>query len=155
MHAFLLSLLDTRRIASYTLGPALQTASQADVAAYSDAFRDFAVTGYDAMLGSYSGETLRVTGAAQHGPGDFVVTAQVIDPSGAANGKTPPEVDFRIFEENGKFFIADINVGGVWLAPAERNDIQGFLKQHNGDMAALIAHLREMTAALQQSAPTG
>ena len=155
MHAFLLSLLDTQQIASYTLGPAQQTASQADVAAYSDAFRDFAVTGYDAMLGSYAGETLRVTGSVQHGSGDFVVTAQVIDPSGAANGKTPPEVDFRILEENGKFFIADINVGGVWLALAERNDIQGFLKQHNGDMAALIAHLKDMTAALQQNAPTG
>src|SRR5271156_4859243 len=139
MHAFFLSLLDTQRIASYTLGPAQQTASPADVAAYSDAFRDFAVTGYDAMLGSYTGETLRVTGSVQHAPGDFVVTTQVIDPSGVANGKTPPEVDFRILEENGKFFIADVNVGGIWLALAERSEVQGFLKQHNGDKAALIA----------------
>lgn len=155
MHAFLLSLLDTQRIASYTLGSAQQTASPADVAAYSDAFRDFAVTGYDAMLGSYAGETLRVTGSVQHAPGDFVVTTQVIDPSGVANGKTPPEVDFRILEENGKFLIADVNVGGVWLALAERSEVQGFLKQHNGDMAALIAHLKAMTAALQQNTPTG
>jgi len=155
MHAFLLSLLDTQRIASYTLGPAQQTASPADIAAYSDAFRDFAVIGYDAMVGAYSGETLRVTGSVQHGPGDFVVTAEVIDPSGTANGKTPPQVDFRILEENGKFFIADVNVGGVWLALAERNDIQGFLKQHNGDIAGLIAHLRDMTAALRQNTPTG
>jgi ABC-type transporter MlaC component len=155
MHAFLLSLLDTWRIASYTLGPAQQTMSQADITAYSDAFRDFMTTGYDAMLGSYAGETLRVTGAVQHAPGDFVVTTEVIDPSGAANGKTPSEVDFRILEENGKFFIADANVEGVWLALAERNDIQGFLKQHNGDMVALIAHLRSMTAALRQNTPTG
>ena len=155
MHAFLLSLLDAQRIASYTLGPAQQTASPADAAAYSDAFRDFMVTGYDAMLGSYAGETLHVTGSVQHGSGDFVVTAQVIDPSGAANGKTPPEVDFRILEENGKFFMADLNVGGVWLALAERNDVQGFLKQHNGDMTALIAHLKDMTAAMQQNTPTG
>lgn len=155
MHAFLLSLLDTQRIASYTLGPAQQTASEADVAAYSDAFRDFAVAGYDAMLESYTGETLRVTGSVQHGPGDFVVTAEVIDPARAANGKVPPEVDFRILEENGKFFIADVNVGGVWLALAERNDIQGFLKQHNGDLAGLIAHLKNMTEALRQNTPAG
>ena len=155
MRAFLLSLLDMQRIASYTLGPAQQTASQADIAAYSDAFRDFMIAGYDAMLGSYAGETLLVTGSVQHAPGDFVVTAQVIDPSGAANGKTPPEVDFRILEENGEFFIADVNVGGVWLALAERNEVQGFLKQHNGDMAALIAHLKDMTAALQHNTPTG
>lgn len=155
IHTFLLSLLDTQRIASYTLGPAQQTASQADIAAYSDAFRDFAVIGYDAMLRSYSGETLRVTGSVQHAPGDFVVTAEVIDPSGTANGKTPPEVDFRILEENGKFFIADVNVGGVWLALAERNAVQGFLKQHDGDMTALIAHVRDMTAALRQNTPTG
>lgn len=154
IHAFLLSILDTQRIASYTLGPALQSASPADVAAYSNAFRDFAVIGYDAMLGSYTGETLRVTGTVQHGPGDFVVTTEVIDPS-AASTKTPPEVDFRILEENGKFFIADVNVGGVWLALAQRSAVQGFLKQHDGDMAALIAHLKDMTAALQQNNPTG
>ena len=50
IHAFLLLILDTQRIASYTLGPALQTASLADVAAYSNAFRDGDVIGYDAML---------------------------------------------------------------------------------------------------------
>jgi ABC-type transporter MlaC component len=155
IHAFLLSILDTDRIASYTLGPAQQTASQADLAAYSDAFRDFAVIGYDTMLGAYAGESLRVTGTVQHGPGDFVVMTEVIDPSGTANGKTPPEVDFRILEENGKFFIADINVGGVWLALAQRSAVQGFLKQHDGNMAALIAHLRDMTAALRQDNPTG
>jgi phospholipid transport system substrate-binding protein len=155
IHAFLLSLVDTQRIASYTLGPAQETASPADIAAYSDAFRDFAVIGYDAMLGSYGGETLHVTGAVQHGPGDFVVTAEIIDPSGAANGKTPSEVDFRILEKNGKFLVADVNVGGVWLALAERNDVQGFLKQHNGDMAALIAHIKSMAAAMRQNVSTG
>ena len=129
--------------------------SQADIAAYSDAFRDFMVASYEAMLGSFAGQTLQVVGSVEHAPGDFVVTTALIDPSGSAKGKTPPEVDFRVLEENSQFFIADANVEGVWLALAERDDFEGFLKQHNGDVAALIAHLKEMTRALQLSIPTG
>ena len=92
--------------------------------------------------------TLRVTGATQHGPGDFVVSAELVDPSGSANGKAPPEVDFRIVDEGGQFFIVDASIEGVWLAVAEHDDFQGFLAAHNGDVGALTAHLKDMTAQL-------
>jgi len=152
IHAFLLSLLDTQRIALFMLGSAQSTASPDTVAAYVTACRDFMVANYDSKLGSYAGQTLRVTGAVEHAPGDFVVSAVLVDPSGAANGKTPPEVDFRILAENGSFSIVDASIEGVWLAIAERDDFQGFLSAHNGDVAALTAHLRDMTAQLDARA---
>jgi phospholipid transport system substrate-binding protein len=150
IHSFLLSLLDTQRVALFMLGPAQSTASPDAVSAYVEACRDFMVANYDSKLGNYAGQTLRVTGATQHAPGDFVVSAVVVDP--AANGKAPPEVYFRVVDEDGTFRIVDASIEGVWLAVAERADFQGFLSAHNGDVAALTAHLRDMTAQLNASA---
>ena len=148
IHAFLLSLLDMQRISLFMLGSAQATNPPAAVAAYTDACRDFMVANYDSKLGGYAGQTLRITGAIQHAPGDYVVSAVLVDPSGAANGKTPSEVDFRIVNEGGKFYIVDASIEGVWLAVAEHDDFQGFLSAHNGDVGALTAHLRDMTAQL-------
>jgi phospholipid transport system substrate-binding protein len=152
IHAFLLSLLDMQRISLFMLGSAQNTASPGAVAAFNDACREFMVANYDSKLGNYAGQTLRITGTVQHAPGDYVVTAVLVDPSGSANGKTPPEVDFRIVDEGGKFYIVDASIEGVWLAVAEREDFQGFLSSHNGDIEALTAHLKDMTAQLNATA---
>ncbi len=152
IHALLLSLLDTQRVALFMLGSAQSTASPDAVAAYTAACRDFMVANYDSKLGTYAGQTLRVTGATQHAPGDFVVSAVVVDPSGSANGKAPPEVDFRIIDDGGRFYIVDASIEGVWLAVAEHDDFQGFLNAHGGDVGALTAHLRDMTAQLNAQA---
>lgn len=152
IHALLLSLLDTQRVALFMLGSAQSTTAPDAVAAYTAACRDFMVANYDSKLGSYAGQTLRVTSAVQHGPGDFVVSAVLVDPSGSANGKAPPEVDFRIVEESGRFYIVDASIEGIWLAVAEHDDFQGFLNAHNGDVGALTAHLRDMTAQLNAQA---
>jgi len=149
MHNFLLSLLDTQRIAMFTLGAAQSSASPDQLAAYSDAFRDFMVANYDSKLGNYAGQTLRVTGTLQRAPGDYVVTTQLVDPTSA---KAPQEVDFRIVSAGGKLAIVDASYQGVWLAIAERDDFQSFLNMHNGDVAALTAHLKEMTAQLNATA---
>ena len=146
IHAFLLSLLDTQRIAMFMLGSAQSTASPDAIAAYVAACRDFMVANYDSKLGSYAGQTLRVTGATQHAPGDYVVSAVVVDPSNP--GKAPPEVFFRILDAGGKFYIVDASIEGVWLAVAEHDDFQGFLNAHNGDVGALTAHLKDLTAQL-------
>lgn len=146
IHGFLLSLLDIQRISLFMLGST--TASPASVAAYSDACREFMVANYDSKLGAYAGQTLRITGAVQHAPGDYVVSAVLVDPRGSANGRTQPEIDFRVLDEGGKFYIVDASIGGVWLAVAEREDFQGFLGSHSGDVDALTQHLKDMTAKL-------
>src|SRR6185312_11602531 len=60
---FLLNLTDLKRIALFTLGPAKRTASDADKTAFVNAVQDFAVSIYETRLGSYSGQTLKVTGS--------------------------------------------------------------------------------------------
>ncbi len=153
MHAFLLSLLDTHRIALYTLGDAKDRASPSDIAAYSDAFRDFMAASYESRLGGYEGQTLRITGSVEHAPGDYVVTTVLVDPSDQAGGQAPPEVDLRVVDEGGRFYVVDASIEGIWLAVAQHDDCVGFLQQHGGDVAALTAHLRDMTTQLLASTP--
>jgi len=70
---FLTGLTDIRRIALFTLGSARRTAAPADVDAFVNAFREYAVAVYESRLTQYAGQFLRVTGSSDVGPGDTVV----------------------------------------------------------------------------------
>ena len=144
---YLLSLMDLKRIALWALGPAAKTASPEDVDAFVDAFQKFTLANYESQLGAYSGQKITIADAVQHGPDDYVVTADVSDPQDPP-GTTPLGVRFRVVDEGGKYAILDASVEGVWFEIAQRDDIQGFLAQNSGDVKKLVEHLNAMTAAL-------
>lgn len=138
---FLVGLTDLRRIALYTLGPARRLATPAQQEAFVDAFRDYAFAVYGAEFSKYSGQTLKVTGSVERAPGDELVRTQLVDPN--AQGQEPIEVDFRVYGSKGHYSIVDIVVAGLDLAITEQEDFSAFLAQHNDDIRALIANLRE------------
>ena len=143
--SFLLGLTDLKRIAAYTLGPVKNSASPADLAAFEDAFRDYAFAVYETEFSKYSGQTLRVTGSVAHGENDWLVTTQLIDPH-AQSGQEPIEVDFRVFSNGGHFSVGDITVLGMDLAITEQDQFTSFLSQHNNDVKALTADLKQRAA---------
>lgn len=151
VRTFLLSFLDTHRIAMFALGSAQKTATPSDLAAYADAFRDFIVESYVSRLSGYTGQGLNVTGSTTNGPGDYIVSAVIVDPTDPP-GAQEPEVDLRVVDEGGKFFVVDAGIEGIWLMLAQRDDFAGFLAQHGGDVGALTAHLQQMTAKLNGTA---
>jgi len=57
---FMLALTDTKRIGAFTLGQYANSASKADVEAFSNAFTDYAVAVYESRLSKYKGQTLKV-----------------------------------------------------------------------------------------------
>ena len=139
---FLLKLTDLKRIADYTLGPAKNTTSPADLAAFEDAFRDYAFAVYEAEFTKYSGQTLKVTGSIERKPDDHLVTTVLIDPH-AKNGQEPIQVDFRIFGAPGHFTVGDIVVLGLDLAITEQDDFTSYLAEHNNNVKALTVNLRQ------------
>jgi len=139
---FLLGLTDLRRIALYTLGPARRTATPADQDAFVEAFRNYAFAVYEAEFTKYGGQTLRVTGSVPHGPGDELVRTVLVDPQ-ASKGQEPIGVDFRVYASGGHFSVVDIVVAGLDLAITEQEDFGAFLAQHNNDVRALTANLRQ------------
>jgi ABC-type transporter MlaC component len=145
---FLLGLTDLKRIAVYTLGPVKNTTSPADLAAFEDAFRDYAFAVYESEFTKYSGQTLKVTGSVQRKADDFLVSTVLIDPH-AEKGSDPITVDFRIFGTPGHFTVGDITVLGLDLAITEQDDFTSFLSQNNNNVKALTANLKERAARVR------
>jgi phospholipid transport system substrate-binding protein len=151
---FLTSLTDIRRIAVFTLGAARRTATPAETEAFVDAFRNYAVAVYESRLKAYAGQTLKVVGGREHGPGDFIVQTTLVDPTGRTEQQGEPiEVDFRVDNSNGRFVVIDVAIAGVWLALEERDQFTAYLEENNGNVAGLINHLNGLAARLRGGGP--
>lgn len=146
VHDLLLSIMDLKRIAHYVLGPAAQSAPPADVASFEQAFENFTLANYKSQIGAYGGQTLKVVGATAHAPGDYIVAADLFDPSDPP-GTPPTELHFRVLDEGGKFAIVDANVEGIWFEEAQHDDVQGYLAQNGGSVPKLVDHLNAMAAS--------
>ena len=138
----LLGLVNTKRIASFTLGQYVRSASQSDLDEFAAAFQDYSIAVYRSYLSRYAGQSLRVTGSSQRAPDDFIVTTVMVDPNDRS-GQRPLEVDFRVRTDSGRPELIDISVLGIWLALSQRDQFVAFLAQNRGDVKALTAHLRQ------------
>ncbi len=147
---FLLSLTDMKRIAEFTMGAARRTASDADKAAFTEVFKDFAIAIYETQLSKYSNQTLRITGSTPTGRGDTIVQTTLVDPN--ASSKQPLQVAFRVSETNGKMVVIDVSVLGIWLAIEERDQFSAFLGDNNNSVPALIGHLKQLTRDIRGGA---
>ncbi len=145
VRALLSKLLDTRKIGLFSLGAARASASPDDLNAYIAAFNTFMVESYVTRLDGYGGQTIKITGVIDHAPGDYIVTAVLVDPSAPAD-PDPIKVMFRVLEEGDHYAVVDASIAGVWLGLAQRDDFVGFLGQHGNSVPTLTAHLKEMTA---------
>ena len=144
---FLEGLTDLGRIAKFALGNARRGASDADVAAFDAAFRNYAYAVYQSRLSAYTGQSLKVTGSTERAPDDVIVKTMLVDAQ--RSGQQPLEVDFRVRSDTGRMAIVDVSIAGVWLAIEERDQFAAFLSQHNGSIPALVQHLNQLTAQLK------
>src|SRR5262249_39832726 len=110
---FLLSIIDTKRIALFTLGEYARTASKSDLDEFLDAYDDFAAAMYQGYFNWYTGQSLRVANSIARKADDVVVYADVINP----NGQRLFKVGFRVRKnEAQKDVVTDFQFEGVWLA---------------------------------------
>ena len=137
--SFLLGLTDAKRVALFLLGRYAEGASQDDLDAYVAAYQDYVLSIYQTYFQLYAGQTLRVISSRERAPGDFIVATNMVGQPNMAM-----EIDFRVRTDGAKPLLVDVAVAGVWLALAQRDQIQAVLAQNNGDIKALIAHLRGM-----------
>jgi len=137
--SFLLGLTDVKRVAVFLLGRYADGVPQADLDAYVTAYQTYVMTIYQSYFQLYAGQTLRVTSSRERAPGDFIVTTNIAGQSNAAMA-----IDFRVLTDQAKPVLVDVAVAGVWLALAQRDQVQAVLAQNKGDIKALIAHLDGM-----------
>jgi phospholipid transport system substrate-binding protein len=141
----LLSLVDVRRIALFTLGQYRRTAAPDDLEAFVTAFKNYATAEYQSYFAKYTNQTLKVTGSTVPSPTDFIVQTQLIDPS---SSQPPAEVDFRVRTDTGKPVLVDVAYQGIWLSLEQRDQFVSFLGQNNGNVKSLAAHLSDLAVTI-------
>ena len=145
----LLTLVDVRRIALFTLGQYRRSAPPDDVEAFVNAFKNYAAAAYQSYFAKYTDQTLKVIGSTQRSPTDFIVQTNLVDPS---SSQPPAEVDFRVRTDTGKPVLVDVAYQGIWLSLEQRDQFVAFLGQNNGNVRTLIAHLSDLAANLGKPA---
>jgi len=141
----LLTLVDVRRIALFTLGQYRRSAPPDDVEAFVNAFKNYAAAAYQSYFAKYTDQTLKVIGSTQRSPTDFIVQTNLVDPG---SSQPPAEVDFRVRTDTGKPVLVDVAYQGIWLSLEQRDQFVAFLGQNNGNVRTLIAHLSDLAANL-------
>ena len=141
----LLTLVDVRRIALFTLGQYRRSAPPDDVEAFINAFKNYAAAAYQSYFAKYTDQTLKVIGSTQRSPTDFIVQTNLVDPG---SSQPPAEVDFRVRTDTGKPVLVDVAYQGIWLSLEQRDQFVAFLGQNNGNVRTLIAHLSDLAANL-------
>jgi phospholipid transport system substrate-binding protein len=145
---FLLSIVDTRRVALFTLGGYTRMASESDINAFSAAYDDFVAAMYQGYFDWYTGQGLRVSNSAVRSQDDVVVYADIVGPNGARQFK----VGFRVRRNEGRQnIVTDLQFEGVWLALNQRADFTTFLQQHGGNFAALTTELGKRTQRFKEA----
>jgi ABC-type transporter MlaC component len=143
--ALLLSMVDVKRVALFTLGPYARNGSPEAIDQFDTAFADLLTEVYLRGLTSYT--ALTVTGSTQRSPDDVIVNVAA---QPAAGGPSPASIAFRVRRSNdGRHVVTDLQIEGAWLALVQRSEFLAFLQQHDGDIAALSTELRNRAARIR------
>ena len=138
--ALLKSIMDSKRIALFTLGVYARSAPPAQIEDFANAFSEFVTAVLQHDIAGNPGQTVTVTGSVARASDDVIVNAKLTG-SARANG-APIDLGFRIRkDDNGSDTIVDLEVAGVSMTLAQRSDFTAWLQQHNGNLSALTAEL--------------
>jgi len=131
-------------MARSALGAPARTASGADLAAFSTAFRGYLARKYGGLLFSdYDGGTVEVTGtrAVQS---FFVVESRAALRRRSGGRQEILRVDWHVSDRSGRDLFFNMVIEGVNLLTNERQEIGALLDQRRGDIARLARDLRGM-----------
>ncbi len=144
---FLLSIIDTKRVALFTLGSYARSASDGELAGFMAAYDNFVAAVYQGYFDWYKGQSLRVSSSIVRRDDDVVVYADVVSPDGGPQYR----VGFRVRKDEAhKNIVTDFEFEGVWLALNQRADFTSYLQQHGGNFATLSAELQKRTQRFKE-----
>lgn len=128
-----LSHIDTRAIAQFTLGRHGRTLPAADKARFAIAFEDFLRRQIEANADQFSGVDVNVINTAARNARDAIVTTEV------RNDRDSLRVRWRVIERGGKWSVVDLEVAGIWLAIEQRAQVAAILSRPGADIEDVIA----------------
>jgi phospholipid transport system substrate-binding protein len=104
-------------------------------------FQAYTVQAYADKLGRYGGAQFRVLGSQPVG-GEVVVSSEVMRSSGQ-----PVRMDWHLTDEGGQYKVTDVYVDQVSMKVTQRDEFASVIQRNGGRVDALLAQLRQKTAA--------
>ena len=133
------SSLDMNCIGQFVLGRYWRTATPEQRTAFIKVYRELNVKTWSARFDEFKGKSFVFTGTTPSSTAN-----QVFINSTVAMGEgEPAKVVWRVKQTGNDYKIVDIIIENVSLAITARNEYTAFIKNHNGDIDALIQDLQK------------
>ncbi|MEM9583867.1 MAG: ABC transporter substrate-binding protein [Pseudomonadota bacterium] len=127
---------DVNIIALTTLGAARRSASQAEVRAYTSAFRGYFTRKYGRRFNEFVGGEISVKGSRKSKRNIEVLSTAKL------RGRAPFNVNWLVSDRSGSPKIFNIIIEGVNTLTSERAEIGAMLDRRGGSVAKLTADLK-------------
>ena len=137
------SSLDLDVIGQFVLGRYWRTATPEQRRAFIKVYRELNIKTWSARFDEFKGKSFVFTGSTPS-----TSKNQVFINSTVSMGEgEPAKVVWRVKQSGNNFKIVDIIIENVSLAITARNEYTAFIKNHNGDIDALIKDLQQKVNA--------
>ena len=129
-----MSSIDLNLISKFVLSKAWKTASDEQKENYLIAFKEYFVNSYANKLDQYTGEKVDVIGSQE--AGKYVIVESNIIREGTDTLKI--NLKWRLLNKDNQIKIIDLNIEGISLVIAQREEFQSFLANNDYDLDKLI-----------------
>ena len=129
----ILSHIDTRAIASFTLGRYGRTLAPADKARFVNAFESYLRRQIEANAHQFSGVEVDVVDSQARNARDSIITTQV-----RREGEDF-KLRWRVIQRQGQWSVVDLEVAGIWLAIEQRAQVASILGRPGASIEDVIA----------------
>jgi len=129
-----MSAIDLNLISQFVLSKSWKTATDDQKERYISAFKTYFINSYANKLDQYSNEKIIVNGSEN--AGKYVIVDTNIIKEGTDTLKI--NLKWRLLNKNGDIKIIDLNIEGISLVIAQREEFQSFLANNDGNLDSLI-----------------
>jgi len=129
-----MSAIDLNLISQFVLSKSWKTATDDQKERYISAFKTYFINSYANKLDQYSNEKIIVNGSEK--AGKYVIVDTNIIKEGTDTLKI--NLKWRLFNKNGDIKIIDLNIEGISLVIAQREEFQSFLANNDSNLDSLI-----------------
>ena len=132
---------DFAAISGLTLGRYARTLSTEQKREYVRILREFLVQTYVSQFLAYEVESFEVVKTRSDSRQRYFFVDIVIS---VKDSESPPlEMTWRLRSRKEKMLVVDFEVAGVSMVRTQRNEFEGFIRQNNGRVEALLEALRK------------
>ena len=129
-----MSAIDLNLISKFVLSKTWKNATDDQKERYIRAFKNYFINSYANKLDQYSGEQVEVVDAEE--AGKYVIVNSFIYREGTDTLKI--NLKWRLLNRDGEIKIIYLNIEGISLIIAQREEFQSFLANNEGDLEKLI-----------------